>query len=133
MLEEAAETLQVPVAQLSVHLGVVTDTKDPARKITYGQLTMGKKIERQVTAKPNLKTPDQFRIIGKPLLRKDSREKVTGRAVYAGDVRLPGMLLSLIHIYPVTNKIYVASSSGNYVTVIDGATNATTKVAVRCV
>jgi YVTN family beta-propeller protein len=30
----------------------------------------------------------------------------------------------------VTNKIYVASSSGNTVTVIDGATNATTSVAV---
>ena len=37
---------------------------------------------------------------------------------------------SAVALNPVTNKIYVASSSGNYVTVIDGATNATTKVAV---
>ena len=96
LLEEAAETLQIPVAQLSVHLGVVVDSKDPARRVTYGQLTKGRRIERRVTAKPSLKTPDQFRIIGKPLLRKDSRDKVTGRAVYAGDVRLPGMLYARI-------------------------------------
>jgi isoquinoline 1-oxidoreductase len=96
LLEQASETLKVPVAQLSVQLGVVVDTKDPARKLTYGQLTQGKRIERQVTAKPGLKAPDQFRVIGKPLLRKDSRDKVTGKAVYAGDVRLPGMLYGRI-------------------------------------
>ncbi len=31
-------------------------------------------------------------------------------------------------VNPVTNKIYVANSSGNNVTVIDGATNSTTTV-----
>ena len=93
LLDMASETLQVPVSQLSVQSGVVFDTKDPARRVTYGQLTKGKRIERKVAAKPNLKAPDQFRIIGKPLLRKDSRDKVTGRAIYAGDVRLPGNAL----------------------------------------
>ena len=96
LLDMASETLQVPVSQLSVQSGVVFDTKDPARRVTYGQLTKGKRIERKVAAKPNLKAPDQFRIIGKPLLRKDSRDKVTGRAIYAGDVRLPGMLYARV-------------------------------------
>jgi len=96
LLEMASETLQVPVSQLSVQSGVIFDTKDPARRVTYGQLTKGKRIERQVAAKPSLKAPDQFQIIGKPLLRKDSRDKVTGRAIYAGDVRLPGMLYARV-------------------------------------
>lgn len=96
LLELAAESLQVPVTQLAVAAGVVTDTKDPSRKVTYGQLTKGKRIERQVTAPPALKQPAEFKLVGKPLLRRDAREKVTGRAKYAGDIRLPGMLYASV-------------------------------------
>src|ERR1017187_3551045 len=52
LLEMAAETLQVPVARLTVDQGVVVDSKDPSRRVTYGQLTKGKKIERRLTVKP---------------------------------------------------------------------------------
>jgi|CZKI01.1.fsa_nt_gi nicotinate dehydrogenase subunit B len=96
LLEMAAETLQVPVARLTVDQGVVVDSKDPSRRVTYGQLTKGKKIERRLTVKPSLKAPGQFKIIGKPLLRRDSREKVTGTAKYAGDLRMPGMLYARV-------------------------------------
>lgn len=96
LLELAAESLHVPVAQLSVHLGVITDTKDPSRKITYGQLTKGKRIERELTVPPELKQPATFKLVGQPLLRRDAREKVTGKAKYAGDIRLPGMLYASI-------------------------------------
>jgi isoquinoline 1-oxidoreductase len=96
LLELAATALLVPVAQLVVQHGVVSDSRDPSRKITYGQLTKGRKIERHVTVKPNLKTPSQFKIIGKPLLRRDSLDKVTGKAKYAGDIRLPGMLYARV-------------------------------------
>jgi isoquinoline 1-oxidoreductase len=96
LLEMAAEKLQVPVTQLVVQQGVVVDSRDPSRKITYGQLTQGKRIERRLTVKPDLKTPAQFKIIGKPLLRRDSRDKVTGQAKYAGDLRLPGMLYARV-------------------------------------
>jgi len=96
LLELAAETWQVPVTQLTVAAGVVADTKDPSRRITYGQLTKGRRIERQVTAPPTLKQPAEFKLVGKPLLRRDAREKVTGKAQYAGDIRLPGMLYASI-------------------------------------
>ena len=96
LLQMASETLQVPVTQLVVQQGVVVDSRDPSRKITYGQLTRGKRIERRLTVKPDLKTPAQFTIIGKPLLRRDSRDKVTGRAKYTGDLRLPGMLYARV-------------------------------------
>jgi isoquinoline 1-oxidoreductase len=96
LLELAAEALHVPVAQLTVHEGVVTDTKDPSRRITYGQLTKGKRIERQVTVPPVLKQPAEFKLVGKPLLRRDAREKVTGKAQYSGDIRVPGMLYASI-------------------------------------
>jgi isoquinoline 1-oxidoreductase len=96
LLELAAEAWQVPVTQLTVAAGVVTDTKDLSRKITYGQLTKGKRIDRQVTVPPPLKQPAEFKLVGKPLLRRDARDKVTGKAQYAGDIRLPGMLYASI-------------------------------------
>ncbi len=34
--------------------------------------------------------------MGKPLLRRDGRDKVTGKAQYAGDIREPGMLYAKI-------------------------------------
>jgi isoquinoline 1-oxidoreductase len=96
LLELAADALGVPVSQLAVRDGVVSDTRDASRKITYGQLAGGKRIERRLTVKPSVKSPGQFRVIGKPLLRRDSRDKVTGRALYSGDLRLPGMLYARI-------------------------------------
>ncbi len=96
LLELAAESLHVPVAQLTVHLGVVEDSKDPSRRVTYGQLTKGKKIERWLTVPPVLKKPSEFKLVGKPLLRRDARDKVTGKAQYAGDLRLPGMLYASV-------------------------------------
>ena len=96
LMELAAEALHVPMAQLRVQQGVVADAKDPTRRVTYGQLTRGRKIERRLTVAPNLKHPAQFKIVGKPQLRRDSRDKVTGKAQYSGDLRLPGMLYASV-------------------------------------
>ena len=96
LLELASESLKVPVAQLAVRDGVIFDQQNPGSRITYGQLTKGQKIERQLTARPSLKDFSQFKIAGKPLVRRDAREKVTGAAQYAGDIRRPGLLYAKI-------------------------------------
>jgi nicotinate dehydrogenase subunit B len=96
LLELASEAMQVPAARLATRQGVVFDAAEASRRMTYGQLTKGGRIERRLDVKPGLRTPAQFRIIGKPLLRRDSRDKVTGKAIYAGDLRLPGMLYARI-------------------------------------
>ena len=38
-----------------------------------------------------MNTSDQ-RVVGKRVVRKDSVPKVTGEAIYAGDIKMPGML-----------------------------------------
>lgn len=44
---------------------------------------------------PEVWGPDaSLRIVGKPIVRMDGRERVTGRAQYAYDVTLPGMLVA---------------------------------------
>jgi len=46
---------------------------------------------------PRLKTPDQFRLIGNAALpRKDSRAKTDGSAVFAIDVKVPGMVYAAL-------------------------------------
>ena len=44
----------------------------------------------------NRKDPQQLAYIGQRIPRKDGPEKVTGRAKYTGDIRLPGMLAGRI-------------------------------------
>jgi CO/xanthine dehydrogenase Mo-binding subunit len=47
--------------------------------------------EVQVSAPP-ITHERVIRTVGKSVIRKDAVPKVTGRAVYAGDLSLPGML-----------------------------------------
>ena len=96
LLALAAEKFALPVEQLRTRAGTVEVTADPTRKIGYGELTQGRKIERRITVTPTLKKPSEFKLVGQPLLRRDSRAKVTGRAQYTGDIRLPGMLYARI-------------------------------------
>src|SRR4030067_304172 len=53
-------------------------------------------IERHIEPKPPVKPPSEYAIVGRPADRKDAVLKATGKAQYAGDVRLPGMLYARI-------------------------------------
>jgi isoquinoline 1-oxidoreductase len=96
LLELAAESLKVPQAQLLAKDGMVIDRQNKERRIAYGQLTKGQEIERHLTARPVLKDPSEFKVIGKEQVHRDAREKVTGKAQFAGDIRLPGMLYAKV-------------------------------------
>jgi isoquinoline 1-oxidoreductase len=96
LLELGSEYLKVPVSRLEVREGVITDTRDRTRQVTYAQLAKGKRIERFMEEKPAVKDPSQFKIMGKSYPRIDSMEKVTGRAKYSGDFKMPGMLFARI-------------------------------------
>ena len=91
LLELAAEALKVPQAQLVAQAGVIFDRQNTEQRRTYGQLAKGQKIERHLNVKPALKDVAKHTVVGKPLVRRDGRDKVTGKAQYAGDIREPGM------------------------------------------
>lgn len=91
LLQMAAERLQVPADQLSVAKGVVSKKGDAKVRVSYGELVAGKPIERHLT-KVAPKPVQDFKLVGRDAARKDAREKVTGAAVYAADVKLPGLL-----------------------------------------
>jgi isoquinoline 1-oxidoreductase len=90
LIDLAAEKLQVARDRLKTKAGVVYEEAG-LKKVTYAELAKGQKILRHVKgASPE--APSQFTLIGKPTLRRDAVEKVTGRAKYAGDIREPGLL-----------------------------------------
>jgi isoquinoline 1-oxidoreductase len=96
LLELAAESLQVPRAQLVAKAGEIFDSQNKEHRVTYGQLAKGKKIERHLETKAVLKAAKDFTVIGKPQVRRDGHDKVTGKAQYAGDIRVPGMLYAKV-------------------------------------
>ena len=96
LIELAAERLGVPKERLQTKDGVVFDRTHEQTRVTYAELAGGKPITRRLTVKPALKDVSEFKVMGKPALRMDSRAKVTGEAKYAADIRLPGMLYARI-------------------------------------
>jgi nicotinate dehydrogenase subunit B len=92
LLDMAAEKLQVPVADLIVEAGTVVSRTDRTKRVTYGQLTEGKRIERTLTGRPTLEAVSAFTIVGTNAPRRDTLDKVTGKAKYAGDIVPAGAL-----------------------------------------
>ncbi len=90
LLQMAAERLGAPVERLQVKDGVVT-LPSTGKHVAYAELVQGKRIERHIE-KVALKPVSAFAVHGKSPARRDGPEKVTGKAKYAGDMLLPGML-----------------------------------------
>jgi nicotinate dehydrogenase subunit B len=96
LLQLASEVLKVPVNNLTSENGIVFDKKNKNKKVTYAQLAKGKGITKKLAETVNVKKPSEFRIIGKSYIRRDGKEKVTGKAKYSADIQLPGMLYAKI-------------------------------------
>jgi isoquinoline 1-oxidoreductase len=94
--ELAAERLLCPVSRLVTSNGLILDSNFPMYRVTYGELTAGKIIERHLKDVPPLKPASQYSISGKSYLRRDAFDKVTGRAQFTADIRLPGMVYAKI-------------------------------------
>jgi len=92
----AAEQLKVVPELLEVKDGTVFVKNDISRKISYAELTKGQKIIQTLKDKPALKKAKDFIIIGTPIVRLDAEAKVTGKAKYSGDIKLPGMVYASI-------------------------------------
>jgi isoquinoline 1-oxidoreductase len=96
LIELAAESLKVPKDRLATKDGMVFDRQGPDRKVSYAALAKGKSIEKRAGVKGVLKPLSEYTVSGKPVNRTDALEKVTGKALYAGDIRLPEMLYAKI-------------------------------------
>jgi isoquinoline 1-oxidoreductase subunit beta len=93
LLANAAEKWSVDAATLKTEPGAVVNPANGAR-LSYGEIAAFGKIPATLPAvdAKELKARKDFRLIGKTIPRRDTPAKVNGSAIYAIDVRLPGMV-----------------------------------------
>ena len=101
LLQAAADQWKVPVAELTVANSVITHAKS-SRTTTYGKVAAAAaKLPAPDPKDIKLKDPKDWKIAGKGVKRLDTVDKLTGKQVYAIDVKLPGMLNASIMEAPV--------------------------------
>lgn len=96
LLELASEILEVPLSRLKAEDAIIFDTDQAQKRVTYAELTKGKAIARRLKGEAILEAASDFTVMGKPVTRRDAREKVKGQARFAGDIREPGLLYARI-------------------------------------
>jgi isoquinoline 1-oxidoreductase subunit beta len=99
LVQAAAQRWGIDTAQCRAENGAVVNLTSNAR-LTYGSLAEAA-AKLPVPASVTLKDPSQFRLIGKPMKRVDAPAKVTGRATFGIDVRLPDMVYAVVARCPV--------------------------------
>ncbi|GGF62400.1 oxidoreductase [Azorhizobium oxalatiphilum] len=98
LLQAAADRLGVPLADLRTEPGKVVHIAS-GRELAYGELAPAAMTLSVPTDVP-LKSPADFRWIGKSVPRLDVADKSTGRATYSIDVAVDGMLLAAVQHAP---------------------------------
>jgi isoquinoline 1-oxidoreductase beta subunit len=98
LLQAVATRLGVPAASLSTEPGRVRHAAS-GREIGYGALAAEAAV-LPVPERVPLRADRDFRWIGKPVARLDVRDKSTGKATYAIDAKVDGMLQAAVRHAP---------------------------------
>lgn len=99
LIEAAAKRWKVPAAQCQAKSSKVLHPGSN-RSATFGELA-AEAAQMELPSHPQLKSRDQYSIVGRPIPRLDIPSKVDGTARYAIDVTLPDMLYATIAAAPV--------------------------------
>jgi isoquinoline 1-oxidoreductase subunit beta len=99
LVTAAAEIWGVAPASCRAEKGAVIN-EATKRRLSYGQLAERASLLAPPQDVP-LKPPQTYTIIGKPMKRLDTPEKVDGTALFGLDVRVPGMLTAVVARPPV--------------------------------
>src|SRR5262249_3426354 len=97
LLDAVAAKWNVPVSELSTEPSVGAH-KASNRRIGYGEIAAFAKPPAELPRieDKDLKTPANFRLIGKDLQRREVPTKVTGAAKYAIDAQVSGMVYAAV-------------------------------------
>ncbi|WP_353433202.1 molybdopterin cofactor-binding domain-containing protein [Polynucleobacter sp. MWH-UH23A] len=100
LIQAAANQWNVPASECVAANSVITHTPS-GRKTTFGKVSVAAS-QLPVPTEVPLKDPKEWKLIGKSVNRIDGvSDKVTGRQIYAIDLKMPGMLVANIKESPV--------------------------------
>jgi isoquinoline 1-oxidoreductase subunit beta len=104
LIQAAAARWGVPAGECAAAKSVVTH-KPSGKTARFGEL-VGDAVKVKLNKDPEIKTPAQYRLIGKPMPRVDVPLKINGTAQYGIDTRVPGMVYAAVLACPVpTGKL----------------------------
>jgi len=99
LVAAAARKWSVPVEECRAENGQISHSPS-GRSLNYGKLASAA-AKLSPPDSPTLKTPDQYRLLGKSLPKIHTPTKVNGVAEFGIDVRRPGMLFAAVSQSPV--------------------------------
>jgi len=94
LVDAAAKKWAVPAAEIRVRDGVLRH-ESTGQEASFGALA-DLAANEPVPQDVFLKEPDEFRLIGTHVPRKDSGAKINGTAIFTQDISLPGLLTALV-------------------------------------
>ena len=101
LIEAAAQEWGVPASECSAADSKITHSGS-GKSTTYGKVASAAAKLTPPSEIP-LKDPKDWKIVGKPLKRLDTAEKLTGKQVYGADLQFDGMLNASVKASPVRN------------------------------
>ena len=103
LAQAAAAKWQLPVNDIVVADGMVSHGS--GKSASFGELAL---LAAQQTRPETvtLKTPAQFKLIGHPIPRLETIDKVNGSAIFGSDVRPPGLLFACVGMNPELGGSY---------------------------
>jgi CO/xanthine dehydrogenase Mo-binding subunit len=90
LLERAAVKFKTDTSMLSIREGVIVGAN--GRELSLGDLLDGRMLSFKLDPNAPLKSPADFKLVGKPVRRLDIPDKVTARFTFMQDLKRPGML-----------------------------------------
>jgi isoquinoline 1-oxidoreductase beta subunit len=101
LIQAAAKQWGVSPERIDTRASTVIEIGGQKRRASFGALAEAA-MKLPVPARAGIKAdPKDFEIIGKPTRRIDSREKVSGRAEFAIDMKLSGLRVAVVARPPV--------------------------------
>ncbi len=118
--EAASKHLGAPAGSLEAWDGAIWVAGQPKRRVTYAALVGGKGFGAPIkwngqfgnalaiTGEAKPKAAAKYRVVGKPMPRRDVAAKVLGTAEYVSDLRVAGMLHARVILPPAAGAVPVS-------------------------
>ena len=99
LIEAGAKEMKLPKVDCIAKNSLIIH-KPSRRSARFGQIAKNAS-KLSFPGSPSLKNSSEYKLIGKSILRVDVPQKVNGEALFAGDIKLPGMMYAQVAQSPI--------------------------------